>query len=311
MFLADTLPNESNGEGSHMAEERLQKMLAAAGVASRRACEEMISAGRVRVDGEVVTRLGTKVDPKSASIAVDGKPVGVAQSNIYYRVYKPRGLLSDIGGDSRGRRTVAELLPPGVGRVFPVGRLDLNSEGLVLLTDDGELAHRLTHPRFEHPKTYFVLSAQRPAADALFRLRNGIELESGRTAPARVEVAERLPAGLMLDRGRLEQGPPGTESWRSPRTDKGVWLRIVLREGKKRQIRHMAAAVGIQVRQLIRWSIGPLTLDGLEAGMARPLTPGEIHALRTMVESRRRGTNAGARPPQKGRFPKLPRKSRR
>ena len=176
-----------------MAEERLQKVLAAAGIASRRACEEMISAGRVRVNGEVVTRLGTKVDPKSASIAVDGKPVGVAQSNIYYRVYKPRGLLSDIGGDSRGRRTVAELLPPGVGRVFPVGRLDLNSEGLVLLTDDGELAHRLTHPRFEHPKTYFVLSAQRPAADALFRLRNGIELESGRTAPARVEVAEDSP----------------------------------------------------------------------------------------------------------------------
>jgi len=229
-------------------------VLAAAGIASRRACEEMISAGRVRVNGEVVTRLGTKVDPKSASIAVDGKPVGVAQSNIYYRVYKPRGLLSDIGGDSRGRRTVAELLPPGVGRVFPVGRLDLNSEGLVLLTDDGELAHRLTHPRYEHPKTYFVLSAQRPAADALFRLRNGIELESGRTAPARVEVAERLPAGLMLDRGRPEQGPPGTESWRSPRTDKGVWLRIVLREGKKRQIRHMAAAVGIQVRRLIRES---------------------------------------------------------
>lgn len=291
-----------------MTEERLQKVLAAAGVASRRACEEMISAGRVRVDGEVVTRLGTKIDVESAAIAVDGKPVRLAHSNVYYRVYKPRGLLSDIGGDSRGRRTVAELLPPGAGRVFPVGRLDLSSEGLVLLTDDGELAHRLTHPRYEHPKTYFVLSAQRPTTAALLRLRNGIELESGRTAPAKVEVAERLPAGLILDKGRPEQGPAASESRKSSHAGKGVWLRFVLREGKKRQIRHMAAAVGIQVRRLIRWSIGPLTLDGLEAGSARPLTPGELHALRTMVESRRRRTNAAARSPRK---PPPPRQSRR
>ena len=291
-----------------MTEERLQKVLAAAGVASRRACEEMISAGRVRVDGEVVTRLGTKVDVDTAAIDVDGKPVRFAQSNVYYRVYKPRGLLSDIGGDSRGRRTVAELLPPGAGRVFPVGRLDLNSEGLVLLTDDGELAHRLTHPRYEHPKTYFVLSAQRPTTAALLRLRNGIELESGRTAPAKVEVAERLPAGLILDKGRPEQGPSATETQKSSHAGKGVWLRFVLREGKKRQIRHMAGAVGIQVRRLIRWSIGPLTLDGLEAGSARPLTPGELHALRTMVESRRQRTNAAARSPRK---PPPPRQSRR
>ena len=291
-----------------MTEERLQKVLAAAGVASRRACEEMISAGRVRVDGEVVTRLGTKVDVDSVAIAVDDKPVLLAQSNVYYRVYKPRGLLSDIGGDSRGRRTVAELLPTGAGRVFPVGRLDLNSEGLVLLTDDGELAHRLTHPRYEHPKTYFVLSAQQPTTAALLRLRTGIELESGRTAPAKVEVAERLPAGLILDKGRPEQGPSATEGRVSSHAGKGVWLRFVLREGKKRQIRHMAAAVGIQVRRLIRWSIGPLTLDGLEAGSARPLTPGELHALRTMVESRGRRTNAGARSPRK---PPPPRQSRR
>ena len=294
-----------------MTEERLQKVLAAAGVASRRACEEMINAGRVRVDGEVVTRLGTKVDAEIAAIAVDGKPVRLAPSNVYYRVYKPRGLLSDIGGDSRGRRTVAELLPPGAARVFPVGRLDLGSEGLVLLTDDGELAHRLTHPRYEHPKTYFVLSAQRPTTAALLRLRSGIELESGRTAPAKVEVAERLPAGLILDKGRPEQGPSATENRKSSQAGKGVWLRFVLREGKKRQIRHMAAAVGIQVRRLIRWSIGPLTLDGLEAGSARPLTPGELHALRTMVESRRRRTNAPARSPRKTPPPRQSRRRRR
>ena len=293
-----------------MTEERLQKVLAAAGVASRRACEELITAGRVRVNGEVVTKLGTKVNAQSAAIAVDGKPVHLAQSNVYYRIHKPRGILSDIGGDSRGRRTVAELLPPGVGRVFPVGRLDLDSEGLVLLTDDGELAHRLTHPRYEHPKTYFVLSARRPTAEALYRLRNGIELESGRTAPARVEVAEHLPAGLTLDKGIAQQASPGDEDKRSPLSDKGVWLRFVLREGKKRQIRYMAAAVGIQLRRLIRWSIGPLTLEGLQAGMARPLTPGEVYALQNMVESKRRKTKSGTQARQ-ARRPLNPSRSRR
>ncbi len=269
-----------------MTEERLHKVLAAAGIASRRACEKMISAGRVRVDGRVVTDLGTKVNAAIAAIAVDGEPVQFSKNNVYYRVYKPRGILSDIGGDSRGRETVAKLLPPGVGRVFPVGRLDLNSEGLVLLTDDGELTHRLTHPRFEHPKTYYVLAARRPTTEALIRLREGVELESGRTAPARVEVAERLPARLILDKSKPEQAPWAADVWKSSLSEKGVWLRFVLREGKKRQIRHMTAAVGIQLRRLIRWSIGPLTLDGLQPGMARALTPGEVYALRAVVDGR-------------------------
>ena len=279
-----------------MTEERLHKVLAAAGIASRRACEKMISAGRVRVDGRVVTNLGTKVKVESAAIVVDGKPVHLPQRNVYYRVYKPRGILSDIGGDSRGRQTVAQLLPPGVGRVFPVGRLDLNSEGLVLLTDDGELTHRLTHPRFEHPKTYYVLAARRPTTEALIRLRRGIELESGRTAPARVDVAERLPARLILDKSRPEQGGSAADNWKTSLSEKGVWLRFVLREGKKRQIRQMAAAVGIQLRRLIRWSIGPLTLDGLQPGMTRQLTPGEVNALRDMVEGRPRKSAPKPRP---------------
>lgn len=266
-----------------MAEERLQKVLAAAGIASRRACEELITSGRVRVDGETITTLGTKVDPASAAVEVDGRPVRLPQSNVYYKVYKPRGILSDIGGDSRGRRTVANLLPRGIGRVFPVGRLDLNSEGLVLLTDDGELTNRLTHPRFEHPKTYFVLVGQRPTVDALVRLREGIELEEGRTAPARVEVADGLPARLILDKGEQSHGAAPADGWKRPPPEKGVWLRFVLREGKKRQIRHMAAAVGIDLRRLIRWSIGPLTLEGLETGMAKPLSPGEVYALKDMV----------------------------
>ena len=283
-----------------MAEERLQKVMAAAGIASRRASEELITSGRVRVDGKVVTTLGTKVDPASASVEVDGSPVRLPLSNVYFKVYKPRGILSDIGGDSRGRKTVADLLPPGVGRVFPVGRLDLNSEGLVLLTNDGEMTNRLTHPRFEHPKTYYVLAPQRPSEDALVRLREGIELEDGRTAPARVDLADGLPARLTLDKGTNQFGALSEDGWKRPPPVRGVWLRIVLREGKKRQIRHMTAAVGIELRRLIRWSIGPLTLEGLQPGMANPLKPGEVNALQDMVGggSRRHtpGTRQGNRP---------------
>lgn len=291
-----------------MAEERLQKVLAAAGVASRRASERLINAGRVRVDGKVVTTLGTKVDPAIASVSVDGRPVRLPDGNAYFRVYKPRGILSDIGGDTRGRRTVGNLLPKGAGRVFPVGRLDLNSEGLVLLTDDGELANRLTHPRFEHPKTYYVLVAQRPPTDALVRLREGVEIESGRTVPARVEIADRLPTRLVLDKGNQSFGAAPADGWKSPPPEKGVWLRIVLREGKKRQIRHMAAAVGIELRRLIRWSIGPLTLEGLESGMCRELTQGEVYALKQMVgKGTERRASRGR--PRKG--PERPRAKRR
>ncbi len=266
-----------------MAEERLQKVLAAAGVASRRASEKLINAGRVRVDGKVVTTLGTKVDPATASVSVDGRPVRFTDSKAYFRVYKPRGILSDIGGDTRGRRTVGHLLPKGAGRVFPVGRLDLNSEGLVLLTDDGALANRLTHPRFEHPKTYYVLVAQRPSVDALVQLREGVEIESGRTVPARVEIADKLPARLTLDKGTQSFGAAPADGWKNSPPEKGVWLRIVLREGKKRQIRHMAAAVRIDLRRLIRWSIGPLTLEGLEPGLCKELTRGEVYALKQLV----------------------------
>ncbi len=278
-----------------MTEERLQKVLATAGIASRRASEKLITSGRVRVDGNVVTALGTKVDPERVSVTVDGQPLRFSESNVYFRVYKPRGLLSDIGGNRRGRRTVAHLLPGGTPRVFPVGRLDLNSEGLVLLTDDGALTNRLTHPRFAHPKTYYVLVAHRPSTAALVRLREGVELDSGRTAPASVAVADNLPARLVLDKGVQSFGAAAEDGWKSAPPDKGVWLRIVLREGKKRQIRHMAAAVGISLRRLIRWSIGPLTLEGLEPGMARALTQGEVGALKQMVGKRPDRRQSGSR----------------
>ncbi len=262
-----------------MGQERLQKVLAAAGVASRRASEELITAGRVQVNGRTVTELGVKVDPAQDKITVDGRPLQLTPQRVYFKVHKPRGVLSDIGGDARGRSTVADLLPPGVGRVFPVGRLDLNSEGLVLLTNDGELAHRLTHPRYEHPKTYYVLVTQRPTEHVLERLRKGVELPTGRTAPARVEVVERLPGDLILAEG--------------PR--KGVWLRFVLREGKKRQIRHMVAAVELNLLRLVRWSIGPLTLAHLPPGEAQPLTRQEVTRLRQSVANgpRPRGRRRG------------------
>lgn len=247
-----------------MAEERLQKVLAAAGVASRRACEKLIEEGRVQVNGHTITELGTKVDPNIVQLAVDGKPVNLPKRHIYIKLHKPRGVLGDIGGETDGRQTVADLLPDEMRRLFPVGRLDLHSEGLVLMTDDGELAHRLTHPRFEHAKTYYVLVEKRPEATALAQLREGIELPEGRTAPAEVRVVTSLPAELQLSKGPTE----------------GVWLEIILREGKKRQIRHMTAAVGYPTLRLVRWAIGPLTLGTLKLREQRLLTRREVSELR-------------------------------
>lgn len=266
-----------------MSEERLQKVMAGAGVASRRASEKLIAAGRVSVNGKIVTEMGVKVDLSNDKVMVDGKPLRISNRHVYVKVYKPKGMLSDIGGQTDGRPTVAELLPPGVGRVFPVGRLDLNSEGLVLLTDDGELAHRLTHPRYEHPKTYYVLIDSYPGEEALNRLRNGIELEDGLTAPAKVDIVDSPPVGLILDEGYR----------------RGTWLRIVLREGKKRQIRHMISAVDLFLHRLVRWSIGPLTIARLPPRESAHLAKGELASLRDMVESKRpkRGAN---RPPRRG-----------
>ena len=250
-----------------MAEERLQKIMAAAGIASRRTCESLIEAGRVQVDGQVVTELGTKVDPDKVEIRVDGQPIHQPKRHVYYKVYKPRGVLSDIGGDTWGRQTVADLLPEDARRVFPVGRLDLISEGMVLLTDDGELANRLTHPRYEHPKIYYVLVQKLPTMLVLENLRTGIDLPTGRTQPCKVTVAKSLPEGLILDEGNA----------------KGVWLQFVLREGKKRQIRHMTAAVGYPTQRLVRWAIGPVTVEGVKPGEYRPLTGAEVAALKGMI----------------------------
>ena len=275
-----------------MSEERLQKLMAAAGVGSRRKCEELIAAGRVQLNGRVVTEPGTKADPRRARILVDGKPVRLVTSHSYYKLHKPRGVLGDFGDDENERKTVADLLPEGAARVFPVGRLDLHSEGLVLMTDDGELAHRLTHPRFEHKKVYFVLVDAEPSPTELAQLRTGIDLPEGKTTPADVQVVQKLPAELLLSKGPTE----------------GVWLRMVLKEGKKRQIRQMTAAVGHPTLRLVRWMIGPLTMSGLELGKCEPLTPGEVNRLRHAAgleelappKAKRAPASAAARPRRAG-----------
>lgn len=254
--------------------ERLQKTMAAAGIGSRRSCEELIRKGKVQVNGHTITELGTKVDPAHDQVIVNGRPLPRASERsrksqfTYIKLHKPRDVLSDIGGQTYGRKSVADLLPKGTARVFAVGRLDLNSEGLVLLTDDGTLANRLTHPRYQHPKTYYVLLQKRPSPKELEVLCKGVELPDGHmTAPAQFTVIERLPPALRL----------AHEGRRA-----GIWLRVILREGKKRQIRHMTAAVGHPTLRLVRWSIGPLLLGDLPVGQSLLLTRKEVGALRAL-----------------------------
>ena len=262
-----------------MTEERLQKVMAAAGIGSRRACEKIIAEGRVKIDGRTVTEMGVKVDPTQAQITVNGRPLKAPSRNMYIKMYKPRHILGDIGdNDEYGRATVLSLLPPQTERLFPVGRLDLNSEGLVLLTNDGELANLLTHPRYEHPKTYYVLLEKNPGLAVINQLSKGVTLPDGyTTASARVRTVERLPAQLQLAPGRKA----------------GCWLEIVLKEGKKRQIRHMTAAVGYPTMRLVRWSIGPLTLANIKEGESAPLTRREVGALRQSVQENRGANKSG------------------
>ncbi len=243
--------------------ERLQKVLAHAGVASRRKCEELIVAGRVKVNGRVITELGTRVRPDEDLIEVDGAPIIAHRPQLsYYLLYKPVGYLSTVS-DPHGRPTALSLVPTQE-RLYPVGRLDKESEGLLLFTNDGELAHRLMHPRFEHEKEYLVLVRGELSDQELERLRQGVHLEDGVTF-VRAQV-ERLKPGF---RWRREAVPPGCS-----------WLRIVLREGRKRQIRLMLRALGYEVERLIRVRLGELRLGTLQPGQGRWLGKREIHALR-------------------------------
>jgi len=226
--------------------ERLQKVLARTGVGSRRVCEDLIVDGRVTVNGDVPV-LGRRVDIGVDVIELDGVPLPVRPGLVHYLVNKPPGVVSTVD-DTHGRPTVVGLVPPEP-RVYPVGRLDKDSEGLLIVTNDGELTHRLTHPSYGVPKEYLVHVEGEPSAGAVRRLRDGIELEDGMTAPARVAVV-------------------------SPSL-----LRMVIHEGRNRQIRRMCEEVGHPVIRLVRTRIGPLADPSLTPGSYRPLTFDEVRGL--------------------------------
>jgi 23S rRNA pseudouridine2605 synthase len=226
--------------------ERLQKVLAAAGLGSRRACEVLIEEERVTVNGEVAI-LGRRVDPETDRIEVDGLRVPVRPGLVTYLLNKPRGVVS-TAADPQGRPTVVELVPPEP-RIFPVGRLDTDTEGLILLTNDGDLAHRLTHPSFGVEKEYLAQVDGSPTPADLRRLRQGVELEDGMTAPAKASLTA-----------------PGA-------------VRLVIHEGRNRQVRRMLEAVGHPVRRLVRTRIGPLADRRLKPGEWRVLEMEEVRAL--------------------------------
>jgi 23S rRNA pseudouridine2605 synthase len=240
-----------------MAEpERLQKLLARAGYGSRRAAEQLIAAGRVTVDGAVAT-LGTRADPDAQRVAVDGRPIALATAETTVVLNKPRGYVV-TARDEQGRPTVYDLLPGAPSHLRYIGRLDQETEGLLLLTTDGELAHRLAHPRWGVDKVYeATLIGPVPPAEALDALRRGVVLADGRTAPAGVEV-------LRSD-------------------DRRAVVRLTIHEGRNRQVRRMFEAVGARVARLVRTDFGPVHLGRLPRGTSRALDPEEDAALRAAV----------------------------
>ncbi len=232
--------------------ERLQKLLAQAGYGSRRACEEFITAGRVRVNGEVAV-LGQKADLAVDKVTLDGKPLAAAEKLTYIALYKPRNIISSVD-DEVGRKTVRDLIPE-VGHLYPVGRLDWDSEGLTLMTNDGDLTNKLTHPRYGHRKEYKVLVARRPDPEQIQTWRRGVVLEDGyKTAPADVYV---------------EAG-----------AGKGAWLRVTMGEGRKHQIREIGSSLGLPIVRIVRIRIGTLSLGNLKPGEWRHLTANEIDELK-------------------------------
>jgi 23S rRNA pseudouridine2605 synthase len=241
---------------------RVQKFLARAGVASRRGSEDLMTAGRVCVNGDVVTELGRKVDPAVDIVTVDGREVRLAEQPAYLALNKPQGVMTTMR-DPQGRATVATFMPlaehPGL---FPVGRLDYETTGLLLFTTDGELAHRVLHPRWKVEKTYRVLVDGRPTRPELDRLREGVSLDDGLTAPAQVSM--------------LRAGPTS-------------YCEIAIREGRKRQVRRMFSAIGHPVLELHRVSFGPVDLGDLPKGSWRYLTDAEVQGLRVAVDMKLEG----------------------
>jgi 23S rRNA pseudouridine2605 synthase len=235
---------------------RLQKVLAAAGVGSRRACEELISEGRVSVDNEVVREQGRRVDPESVVIHVDGMRVQTGSGRVYLALNKPKGMVSAMT-DPDGRPTVGDLVENRKERLFHVGRLDADTEGLLLLTNDGELAHRLSHPSYNVPKTYLAQII----------------------GPVQRDVGKRLRAGVLL-----EDGPVKVDSFRLVDSNANkVLVEVVLHEGRKHVVRRLLAEVGHPVQSLVRTEIGPIQLGAQRPGKLRALTPQEVAALHALV----------------------------
>ncbi|HEX8204322.1 MAG TPA: pseudouridine synthase, partial [Isosphaeraceae bacterium] len=243
------LPDEPAGP------ERLQKVLAHAGIGSRRACEELILQGRVTVDGKVVRELGTRIEPARSQVAVDGQKVHLERP-VYFAVYKPKGYVS-TNADPGGRPRVVDLLPEIPQRVYTVGRLDEMSVGLMLLTNDGELANRLAHPKFGVEKVYRALVAGLPTPEVLQQLTEGVWLAEGKVRARRVRIAGRKGEATVLE--------------------------MVLAEGKNREVRRMLARLGHKVMSLVRVAIGPITLRGLSVGQWRHLAAPEVDLLRRVA----------------------------
>lgn len=239
-----------SGDGTEKEGERLQKVLAHAGLGSRRAVEELIAAGRVKVNGRRA-RLGVRVDPSKDEVEVDGSRVPLHQDLVHYVLNKPAGVVSSAS-DPEGRPTVVELLDVPA-RVWPVGRLDTDSEGLLIVTNDGELTHRLTHPRYEVPKTYLAEVRGAVGRGAIKRLIAGVELDDGITKRSRVSLVEATRGGTLLE--------------------------ITITEGRNRQVRRMCEAVGHPVKRLVRTALGPLHLGRLKPGTFRRLSLEEVRAL--------------------------------
>jgi 23S rRNA pseudouridine2605 synthase len=242
---------------------RLQKVLASAGLGSRRACEELIAAGRVSVDGKTVREQGMRIDPRTAVVAVDGSRINVRDDLVYLALNKPRGVLSTMN-DPQGRPTVGDYVAERDLRLFHVGRLDADTEGLLLLTNDGELAHRLTHPSFEVPRTYLAEVPGPIRRDLGRRLRAGVELEDGRVAVDSFKVVDVAGGRAVVE--------------------------VVLHEGRKHVVRRLLAAVGHPVSRLVRTAVGPVQLGHQRQGTVRRLTQreiGDLHAAIAVATRRR------------------------
>ena len=256
--------------------ERLQKVLAAAGLASRRECEEYITEGRVQVDGEVVTELGARVDRAKQEIKVDGEPLPRIRLQ-YFAVHKPPGIVS-TARDPSGRPRVIDLLPSGVGRMFNVGRLDMASEGLILVTNDGPLADQLTHPRHGVEKIYEVTVAGQPDAEVLAQVKRGVHLSDGFVHAVDVRVKSTKKGSTLLE--------------------------MVLDEGRNREVRRLLARLGHKVQRLIRVAVGPVRLGELPRGAVRMLTPEEVKKLREVAAAGPKPQSdegpAARRPPRRG-----------